>query len=205
MQDASSPLASPEAESDIRFQSIPQLDGDSGDILEETEDLLENCKNILDNLLRDSFDKFEVLALALQFNVDLDRESSFSKQKYLIQKTVLDNIIKQDKSEYYIKLLSETEEICKIKKSSGYSCCLPGCPYNADRHRNYVKHLKQIHPNYHKLSCQFRHSCKREFTSVELLEEHVKLDHNLKDAETPSAQLPAINVATKCDLLSCRP
>ena len=108
MQDASSPLASPEAESDIRFQSIPQLDGDSGDILEETEDLLENCKNILDNLLGDSFDKFEVLALALQFNVDLDRESSFSKQKYLIQKTVLDNIIKQDKSEYYIKLLSET-------------------------------------------------------------------------------------------------
>ena len=66
-----------------------------------------------------------------------------------------------------------------------------------------MKHLKQIHPNYHKLSCQFRHSCKREFTSVELLEEHVKLDHNLKDAETPSAQLPAINVATKCDMLSC--
>ena len=93
--------------------------------------------------------------------------------------------------------------MCKLKKSSGYSCCLPGCPYNADRHKSYVKHLKQIHPNYHILSCQFRHNCKREFSSVELLKEHVKLDHNLKDAETPSGQLPAVNVATKCDMVSC--
>ena len=35
MQDASSPLASPEAEIDLRFQLIPQLDGDAGDILED--------------------------------------------------------------------------------------------------------------------------------------------------------------------------
>ena len=76
-------------------ENIPQLDGETWD---EFEDLLENCKRVLVKLLRDEYDKFEVLSLARKFEVDVENQSSFSQKKYLLQKAVLDNITKEDSS-----------------------------------------------------------------------------------------------------------
>ena len=168
--------------------------------------MLENCKRVLVKLLRDEYDKFEVLSLARKFEVDVENQSSFSQKKYLLQKAVLDNITKEDSSNYYVSLLKETEQLCNFEKQFGYSCCLVGCLFHADKHRAYVRHLRLVHTNYPRLSCQFRHKCPREFSGVDNLVEHIKESHASRDGnddDSSNKQLPGVHQATKCDMMSC--
>lgn len=66
---------------------LPQLDGltDNDENLEavitDPQRMLNKLRAILDKLLRDSYDTFEVLALARELNVDVLSEASLSKQK----------------------------------------------------------------------------------------------------------------------------
>ena len=191
-------------------ENIFQVDGEPGDVDEDlvlnensTNFVLERCKDALADLLRDKCDRFEILALATKFEVDLEDEPSFSRQKYLLQKCILDNIIKDDKSDYYVQLLKETEQLCKFKRPSGYSCCLVGCMYQADRHRSYVKHIRDVHSNYHNFVCKFRHKCNREFSSISLLFEHIRQSHSTANTGENTTRLPYVNLACKCDMVSC--
>ena len=87
----------------------------------------------------------------------------------------------------------------------GYACCLIGCRFVADRHLNYVKHIKQSHPNMKNLLCNFRKLCLQRFDSVENLVQHLKENHSARVTVSSSKSIATdqVNVAVKCNRLLC--
>ena len=81
-----------------------------GDGVEEVRNAtLESLRKFLDKLLANNIDQFEVLSLAQRLSVNLDNEDSFSKQKYLVQKSLLEQILKNDRDNMmYKRILEET-------------------------------------------------------------------------------------------------
>ena len=160
--------------------------------------------DILFKLLNEKIDKFEILEIAGKFSVDISVEESFSKQKYIIQKFVLEQLMKveTEKSRYFSRLLEETDSHLNLSKTGGYLCCLVGCLFSAPRHRFYIQHLKSVHHNYEKLVCNFKKYCKREFPSLSLLLAHVQECHSLIPS-VPGRQIQE-DVLSKCELTSCR-
>ena len=87
-----------------------------------------------------------------------------------------------------------------------------GCLFIADRHRNYVKHIRTVHPNQNRVVCKFNHQCRRQYSSVRLLIEHIKEDHfstNQYDEKLSISSRPLtkavtdVNQECRCDLRSC--
>ena len=114
--------------------------------------------DILTKLLRDKLDKFELLQIVEKFAISLGNEESFSKQKYILQKFALEQLLKDDTvyNSYYSRLLKETESHLSVSTSPGYLCCLVGCLFSSPRHRTYLQHLKSVHLNNERLVCNFR-------------------------------------------------
>ena len=160
-------------------------------------------KDILSKLLDDKLDKFEILKIAGKFSVNLYEEESFSKQKYILQKFVLEQLLKVEtqSSNYFSRLLKETESQLNLSKPAGYLCCLVGCLFSAPHHRTYLLHLKSVHHNYEKLICNFMKKCKREFATLSLLLEHVRECHSLVPDAPPRQVLE--DIPCKCDITSC--
>ena len=185
--------------------TILQVDGETmvTDLdLEETAGLI-LYKQVLDKLLRDQYDQFEILSLGNKLQVDIQSETNFSQQKYFIQKHILECILREDGSNHYLRLLEETMGLCNFKKVPGYSCCLTGCSFRSDRHRGYVKHLQKVHSNFHKLACKFKHTCTREFSSILLLVEHIGHCHSTDTSNAYLHHLPSIDIACKCSIMRC--
>ena len=182
--------------------NIPQLDGET-DV--DRFVALDMLKEILNNLLKQKYDRFEVLTLLDKFEVDIHGETMFSRQQYCLQKVILKCIIREDPSELYPRLLRETVTLCNFQKTTGYSCCLSGCLFHSDRHKSYIKHLQKTHFSCERLSCKFNNKCPRDFSSIGLLIEHIKQSH----AEVPPTitapinQSNSVNIACKCDNMRC--
>ena len=68
------------------------------------------------------------------------------------------------------------------------------------------RHLIVFHFTQNVLACNFMHRCNRQFPTIELLHEHVKVSHSaVKVNETPPViNLLTLQVACKCDMISCR-
>ena len=63
------------------------------------------------------------------------------------------------------------------QKRKAYNCCLTGCTFKTGDHVLYVKHLKALHSNTrNRMICKLK-GCERDFTSVNLLEVHLKVSH----------------------------
>ena len=159
--------------------------------------------DILTKLLRDKLDKFELLQIVEKFAISLGNEESFSKQKYILQKFALEQLLKDDTvyNSYYSRLLKETESHLSVSTSPGYLCCLVGCLFSSPRHRTYLQHLKSVHLNNERLVCNFRKKCKREYQTIGHLLDHVRDCHSLlSSAPRPQVQE---DIACKCNLASC--
>ena len=52
--------------------------------------ITDSLKKSLNKLLQSEFDQFEVLGLAQKLALDIQNESDFSQQKYVLQKCVLE-------------------------------------------------------------------------------------------------------------------
>ena len=104
---------------------------------------LDKFKKVMSELLNDTMDHFQVLELAKTFSVNLVAAPSFSRQKSLLLKFVLEQILKYtpDNASYYERLLEETDRSIGVKKTSMYVCCLVGCLFRAEKHRSYIQHL----------------------------------------------------------------
>ena len=180
-----------------------QVDGNS-DAAEASEGLT-RCKEILERLLRNQYDQFEVLSLINRFNVaDLQNESSFSRQKYLLQKHVLECIVREDNSDTYVQLLEETLGFCQSRRPPGYHCCLAGCSFRASEHKNYVKHLQRVHLTFQKMACNYKHECRREFSNIDQLIQHIRECHStIPDVKELPKHPPDMLMACKCDILRC--
>ena len=90
------------------------------------------------------------------------------------------------------------------RKGDPYICCLVGCLFSTDKHRNYLKHLKEVHFKHDQLVCKFKKQCVRQFSSISLLLEHVKESHSLpSNAGESSQRQTQADVECQCDLLFC--
>ena len=169
-----------------------------------TRQTQEKLKDILKKLLQNKLDQFEILSYADKLSVNIRIEERFSKQKFALQKAVLEQILKVESSSYFLQLLDETNRSLQLKRTSKYLCCLVGCLYTGNKHRAYLQHLRKVHSTHSELSCNFRMRCRCQFTSIKLLMNHVKDCHST----APPVPVPGIvmldNQACKCDLLACR-
>ena len=166
--------------------------------------ITDNLKKALNKLLQNEFDQFEVLGLAQKLALDIQNESDFSQQQYVLQKCVLEHIIKSDSSVYYMRLLEETTRMIHRKQDNKYSCCLVGCLFQSNKHRDYLQHLKKVHSTHKELVCNFMYSCSRQFSTMDLLIQHVKDSHSLVKPGNSQAAVGTISsVACKCNMLSC--
>ena len=159
-------------------------------------------QDILSKLLNDTMDQFEVMNLASRFS--LPEETSFSKLKLQVQRFVLHQLVKEDSEnvEHYSRLLNETESNLSLKTPGGYFCCLVGCLFSTETHRKYLQHLKTVHHSNQKLSCNFKKRCKREFSSVKLLFEHVSRCHS-PNPTSNEIQQTQVDIACKCNIRTC--
>lgn len=165
----------------------------------------ERLKTVVKKLLQNKMDKMEVLRMADLMSLNMSTEESFSKQKYALQKAVLEQIVKKEPSDYFKQLLAETNEALQVKKTSQYICCLVGCLYTSGSHRSYLLHLKRIHFTHKQLHCNFKKQCRRQFSSVNLLLEHVKEAHStIKPVQVSERVVLIENQPCRCDLLACR-
>ena len=166
----------------------------------------------LKKLLDDKFDTFEVLSECRKIKIDIDFSFDMICQKHLLQRGLVVEILKNHledsvKKTYYEKLLQSTENFLKWKteKSKGFPCSVAGCLFRGKRHRNYLQHLKTVHPSLNMYSCKYRLLCKRNFLSVKDLENHVERDHDSSTNRSSTAQeaSKSINEDCKCAMLSC--
>ena len=83
---------------------IIQLDDETGEV--GSIELLEDCKIVLNNLLKDAYDKFDVLALAQKFEVNLQNEADgteiYGKEDFNFLESVLEDGEVEDKSNYFL-------------------------------------------------------------------------------------------------------
>ena len=165
-----------------------------------------DLKNLLQKLLCDQLDHFEILNHAERLSLNLDKVEGFSKQKYAVQKTVLEQILKgeEENPDYYYGILEETNQHLDRGTSKQYLCCLVGCLFRTAKHRNYLQHFKKIHSTHHDLVCNFKHNCARNVSSLKLLLEHVKEIHSSQQS-AQSTTLPeaVVDIHCKCDMASC--
>ena len=183
------------------------MNSPTGERLEEARNAtLESLRKSLDKLLANNIDQFEVLSLAQRLSVNLENEESFSKQKYLVQKSLVEQLLKNERDNMmYNRILDETNQNLGLrKKPAEYLCCLVGCLFRTEKHKLYIQHLKQVHSTYQELVCNFKLNCRRQFSKFDDLLGHVKDFHS--NINCPSVQaIPIIeDEACKCDLVACR-
>ena len=175
-------------------------------VLRHEDKTFEDLKILLKKLLFNNIDQFEVLDQANRLAIEVDQQT-FSRQKYLLQKKVLEQILKKEETHYYLRLLNETNRNLMVKNTtSKYPCALVGCLFTTDKHWKYPSHLKRVHSTYEHLTCNFLLKCKRQFSSFSALHDHVKTCHS-KVKPTVAKELKIINlqiVDCKCDMVSCR-
>ena len=160
------------------------------------------CKSVLANLLRGQYDQFEIISIARSIKVEVDEESSFSRQKHLLQAKILERILREDKDSKYKELLRETRSLCNVPKILGYQCCFSGCPYVGDIHKKYVRHLQVVHPNHQTFVCQYKHDCRGKFSSHGALLQHIRDRHSVGKRSVFRVQSVA-DIACKCSMLRC--
>ena len=174
----------------------------------EEERIFAVLRESLVKIQSNRIDSFELNCLANQYSIDLvSSGDSLSCQKYVVQKALLDQILKYDSSDYYKRLLSETEKHLVKKKTDCYTCCLAGCVFRTRKHRLYIRHLKRVHTTHDRFSCQYMLKCLRQFSDLSSLEEHVKVTHfhlNICDVRKNPVNYEAVKIQCLCTMLSCR-
>ena len=75
------------------------------------EGIMEHLKSILTSLLGNCMDRVNIIHHLNIFDDNVNDESSFLSLKLRLQLQVLRSIMKEDKSEYYSRLMNETESL----------------------------------------------------------------------------------------------
>ena len=146
---------------------------------------MEKLKELLTSLLGNRLDRVTILSNLKRLKVGFDEDADFVVLKYRLQLVVLESLLKRtDLSDLdslnYTRVKKETEDVLEFHRQKEdnrkFHCCLVGCLFRCTRHRDYIRHIKRVHNNRDSsVVCQFGWVCKRTFTSVNLLQEHI--DH----------------------------
>ena len=173
---------------------------------QEENDLVKLFQNIV------NLDRVELLVNIARLSVNYVPEWDTEKLRLLLKQAVIEEILKTDCDKiFYGTCLDETKVAINNwgNVETGYPCCILGCRFIGDRHRNYVLHLKKNHLNLKHVLCNFMRTCRRNFSSIDSLIKHVKETHSSNRAEynvnIPSTSSSSvINIPCKCDLCSGR-
>ena len=126
--------------------------------------------NLFENVSQ--LDRFEIKTKLIQFSINVPDNEGTEKMKNILKKVLLEEILKTDidnKSYYSSRLKEVIDYLFLGSNSEKYLCCLAGCRYHGERHRDYVMHIKRCHPNLKTILCNFKKQCKLSFTGIESL------------------------------------
>ena len=157
-------------------------------------------------------DKFQVVGELHRFALG-DVPDDILHMKLVLKKVLIEEILKEEtanRDEFKTKLREITISLAE-KSESRYVCCLSGCRFRYDRHREYVKHIKVTHPNLKNIVCNFNHKCVRILSNLEDLVMHIKADHHAPVLSSEltvnrSFSLPrviSVDEFVKCNMVSC--
>ena len=178
----------------------------SGEALEEHEAsaYIKSFQNIL------NLDVIQIKSKLDLFSVQFSEDDSPEKLRNLLKKSLLEEILKAEieDRQFYEVCLNETIVSLAFAASGRkpeYSCCLIGCKFQTERHRDYIIHIRRHHPNIKKITCNFRKQCLRIFTGMDQLVAHLRRDHsNRIDQNVPvNVAGSEINIPCKCNRLAC--
>ena len=151
--------------------------------------LMIELKLLLSKLSKNHLDRFELLTACRRFKIDIEQAGSFSREKYLLQRVVLLELLKdkelgEDQLFCYQELLTQTNNFLHLedptKKSPDvYLCMFPGCLFQCGGHRGYLSHLQHVHPHSEMYRCNYRKTCQRNFLNLEDLRLHVDSFHRV--------------------------
>ena len=89
-------------------------------------------------------------------------------------------------------------------KKAEFNCCLVGCLFKCNKHRDYIRHLKRFHSKEPNLSCEFGLACTRTFSSLENLLDHIKQAHcSLPRSSVVVAPMQVVEIHCKCVMIRC--
>ena len=179
-------------------------------------DLLEYLRSLCLKIVRNEIDHFELVAAAENMKVDINQELQFSYQKNQLKYAVLREILKsssisEDEKETFKVMLETTSKVLHVKTNeliAGYSCTFVGCLFRGRRHRDYIKHLEEIHPTSSTFQCGYNKECRRNFEDLSDLKKHTRSDHDKKsisevNVRKANASGSGFQVPVRCNMLSC--
>ena len=177
--------------------------------------MMMDLKLLLSKLTKNHLDRFELLTECRRFKIDVEQAGSFSKEKHLLQRVVLLELIKnrelrEEQLLCYQALLTETNNFLHLedpaqKRPDVYLCMFPGCLFQCGGHRGYLSHLQHVHPHSEMYRCNYRKICQRNFLNLEDLRIHVDSFHRVPTNKLTRQPIKSglIGVSCKCLKLSC--
>ena len=173
---------------------------------------METQRELLKTLSRNQIDRVKLLSNLKKYKVIFDEESSYIILKYRLKLKLIENITTcvSDDNEIanFARMKKETEDFLdfqneKLAKEK-FKCCLAGCLFECKEHRYYMRHLQRVHPKESHLSCKYGLKCRRAFTTLALLKDHIIQAHVKKpsSSEEPISALP-VDVPCKCSISKC--
>ena len=163
----------------------------------------------LKSLLRDELSSYQVIEECDKLRLIHHETQDLATKKYVLQIGLLEEILKDEgafEKKYFEGLLSNAKANLQAKSrgEQGYRCFLRGCLFSGRRHRQYISHLRKIHTNEDRYICSFKMECKRCFSSIVDLEEHVKAEHfHTPQNLSQNKHSMALDISCKCSLISC--
>ena len=148
------------------------------------------------------YDRFQILNHLHCLSVDIARETPTQHLRNVLKKTLLEEILKTNQSIcYHNKLL---EVLQTIEDDKGYRCCKSGCRAIEKRHRDYIKHLRTVHPHLNIVVCNYGKTCPMRFVSIQGLIKHIKSSHCAVPQPSPIApNIVQVQTSCLCDRVSC--
>ena len=177
----------------------------SQELSNDEQQRMETFIGIFDNI--PNLDLIQIKTNLDFFSQQYMHSESLEKLRYLLKKVLLTEILKCDHvdKEIYQTCLEETNSMLGIGQETGYSCFLVGCKFWGVRHRNYIIHIKRHHPTSNSIPCNFKKTCKQNFSSVDALIMHLKVSHSSLPVQDASSHPVGSGIDTecKCSRISC--
>ena len=174
---------------------------------------MDSQRELLNSILQNQLDRVNLFSNLRKFKVSFNEESSTAILKYKLKLKLLENIIQcgaRDENEEveYDRMKKETEEFLRFHNEKlsrvKFKCTLAGCLFECSRHRDYFRHLQRVHPQESNLGCQYGLTCKKSFSTLSFLKEHISQAHQTRSSEIgePSPAL-LVDIPCKCSILRC--
>ena len=173
---------------------------------------MEAQRELLKASIQNQLDRLKLLNNLKKYKVIYNEESPTVILKYKLRLKLLENIIvsvgEDTEKLECIRLKKEAEEFLKFHNekisSVNFKCTLAGCLFECNRHRDYLRHLQRVHPKESHLGCQYGLTCKKAFSSLALLKDHISQAHQSKSSAlvVPSI-VGLVDVPCMCSIAKC--